>query len=352
MDSESLLEQFDFSEIQEVMEQCTGGLDITFGEIVECIMGGNWQSLGSLLVDGMGQALISELSANRMLLIQALAAAAFSALFTTFSSVFRSSQIAENGFLISYLFLVSLVTSSVVLSVGIATSVLQLMISFMQAFIPAFALALTITTGSGSALIYYQTIFMICYGVEYIMNLVVIPLIEINVLLCITNHITKDEVLGKLEELSETAVDWILKTMLALVLGIQVVQNLIVPILQTHKVSLVQKAISAIPGIGDGVEAVSGIVLGTGVLIQNAIGVGALLILVFFCLVPVAKLGVTCVLYRVAAALIQPAADKRMVETLDCAGKAAKYLLKTVVVCCVLLFITVALICAAITGIR
>lgn len=349
MELEELLELFDFSGIQEVLEQSSAGIEISFGEIVEHLMNGNWQALGTMLIDTMGQALFAELSANRMLLIQAMAAAVFSALFTTFSSVFRSSQIAENGFLVSYLFLVSLVTSSVVLSIGIATSVLGLMISFMQAFIPAFSLALTLTAGSGSALIYYQTIFMICYGVEYVMNLAVIPLIEINVLLCITNHITKDEVLGKLEELSETAVNWILKTMLMLVIGIQAVQNLIVPVLQNHKVSLVQKAISAIPGIGDGVEAVSGIVLGTGVLIQNAIGVGALLILVFFCLVPVAKLGITCVLYRVAAALIQPAADKRMVETLDCAGRAAKYLLKAVVVCCVLLFITIALICAAIT---
>lgn len=352
MELEELLELFDFSGIQEVLEQSSAGIEISFGEIVEHLMNGNWQALGTMLIDTMGQALFAELSANRMLLIQAMAAAVFSALFTTFSSVFRSSQIAENGFLVSYLFLVSLVTSSVVLSIGIATSVLGLMISFMQAFIPAFSLALTLTAGSGSALIYYQTIFMICYGVEYVMNLAVIPLIEINVLLCITNHITKDEVLGKLEELSETAVNWILKTMLMLVIGIQAVQNLIVPVLQNHKVSLVQKAISAIPGIGDGVEAVSGIVLGTGVLIQNAIGVGALLILVFFCLVPVAKLGITCVLYRVAAALIQPAADKRMVETLDCAGRTAKYLLKAVVVCCVLLFITIALICAAITGMQ
>ncbi len=352
MELEELLELFDFSGIQKVLEQCSAGVELSFGEIVEYIMNGNWQALGTMLIDTMGQALFAELSANRMLLVQAMAAAVFSALFTTFSSVFRSSQIAENGFLVSYLFLVSLVTSSVVLSVGIAASVLELMISFMQAFIPAFSLALTLTAGSGSALIYYQTIFMICYGVEYVMNLAVIPLIEMNVLLCITNHITKDEVLGKLEELSETAVNWILKTMLMLVIGIQAVQNLIVPVLQNHKVSLVQKAISAIPGIGDGVEAVSGIVLGTGVLIQNAIGVGALLILVLFCLVPVAKLGITCVLYRVAAALIQPAADKRMVETLDCAGRAAKYLLKTVVVCCVLLFITIALICAAITGMQ
>lgn len=345
----SLLDQFDFTQIQEVLEQCSMGFHISFTELITYIMEGKWQELGRLLLDGMGQAFFTELSANRMLLIQALAAAVFSALFTTFSSVFRSSQIAENGFLVSYLFLVSLVASSVVLSVGVASRVLETMISFMQAFIPAFALALTFTTGSGGALIYYQTIFLICYGVEYAMNLVVIPLIEINVLLCITNHISKDEVLGKLEELSETAVGWILKTMLMLVLGIQIVQNLIVPLLQNQKVSLVQKAISVIPGIGDGVEAVSSLVLGTGMLIQNAMGVGALLVLVFICLVPIVKLGITCLLYQVAAALIQPAADKRMVETLSCAGRAAKYLLKMVFICCVLLFVTIALICAAVT---
>ena len=211
-------------------------------------------------------------------------------------------------------------------------------------------LALTFTTGSGGALVYDQTIFMICYGVEYGMNLFVIPLVEMNVLLCITNHISKDGLLEKLEGLSESVLNWAMKSMLMAVIGIQMIQNLVVPLLQSRKISLVQKAIGVIPGIGDGVEAVSDIVLGTGMLIQNAMGAGALIVLVLCCAVPLGKLALTALMYQLAAAVIQPVADKRMVETLACAGRAARFLLKMVFVCCVLLFITVALICTAVTG--
>lgn len=349
MSAGEVLEQFDFTQIQELLDQCGIGASLSFSEITDCLMRGDWQQLGQLLQGCIGRLLYGELVMNRELLAQAVAAVLFSALFTTFSSVFRNSQIAENGFWVSYIFLVTLVIGSVMLSVRVAAEVLQTMLNFMWAFIPAFAMTLVFTAGSGGALVYYQTIFMICYGVEYLMNLLVIPLVEINVLLCITNHVSKDELLKNLEKLSESAVNWILKSFLMAVIGIQVLQNMIVPLLQNRKVSFLQKAIGVIPGIGDGAEAVSNLVFGTGVLIQNAVGAGALIILVLCCIVPLGKLAVTSLLYQLAAAVIQPVADARMVETFACAGRAAKFLLKMVFVCCVLLFITVALICAAMT---
>ncbi len=350
MEAGTFLDQFDFTKIEEILNQCGLGDRLSFSGLVGTIVRGNWVELKEMLQSYFGQVFLGDLVYNREILVQAMAAAVFSAVFTTFSSVFRNSQIAENGFVVSYLFLVSLVIASVILSVGIASDVLQTLLTFMRAFIPAFSLALTFTTGSGGALVYDQTIFMICYGVEYGMNLFVIPLVEMNVLLCITNHISKDGLLEKLEGLSESVLNWAMKSMLMAVIGIQMIQNLVVPLLQSRKISLVQKAIGVIPGIGDGVEAVSDIVLGTGMLIQNAMGAGALIVLVLCCAVPLGKLALTALMYQLAAAVIQPVADKRMVETLACAGRAARFLLKMVFVCCVLLFITVALICTAVTG--
>lgn len=352
METGTLLDQFDFTKIQEILDQCGLGQQISFSGLVDAVLDGNWSACRELVQMSLRQIVLGELICNRELLLQAMAAAVCSAVFTTFSSVFRNSQIAENGFLVSYLFVVSLVITSVLLSVGIAEDVLHTLLAFMRALIPAFSLALAFTTGSSGAMAYDQTIFMVCYGVEYGMHLVVIPLIEMNVLLCITNHINRDELLGKLEELSESVVNWTMKSMLMAVLGIEMIQNLVVPLLQSRKLSLLQKAIGVIPGIGDGVGAVSDIVLGTGVLIQNAVGAGALLILVLCCVVPAGKLAVTALAYQLAAALIQPVADKRMVETLACAGRAARFLLKMVIVCCVLLFVTVALICMAVSGSR
>ena len=211
MEAGTFLDQFDFTKIEEILNQCGLGDRLSFSGLVGTIVRGNWVELKEMLQSYFGQVFLGDLVYNREILVQAMAAAVFSAVFTTFSSVFRNSQIAENGFVVSYLFLVSLVIASVILSVGIASDVLQTLLTFMRAFIPAFSLALTFTTGSGGALVYDQTIFMICYGVEYGMNLFVIPLVEMNVLLCITNHISKDGLLEKLEGLSESVLNcWLI----------------------------------------------------------------------------------------------------------------------------------------------
>ena len=45
MELEELLELFDFSGIQEVLDQCSAGIDLSFGEIVGYITSGSWQAL-------------------------------------------------------------------------------------------------------------------------------------------------------------------------------------------------------------------------------------------------------------------------------------------------------------------
>ena len=97
------------------------------------------------------------------------------------------------------------------------------------------------------------------------------------VLLSLINHLSKEEMLDRMAELLKTVVNWGLKTMLGAVVGLQVVRNLVAPVLDTLKRSMVGRAAGALPGIGNAVNMVTELVLTSAVLVRNCLGVVILL---------------------------------------------------------------------------
>lgn len=91
-------------------------------------------------------------------------------------------------------------------------------------------------------------------------------------------------------------------------------------------------------------------VLGSAVLIKNAVGAAGLVFLALLCLAPLAKLGAGAFLYRLLAAAAQPVSDKRMVECVSSAGDGAALLLKVLLTVGVLFFISIAMAAASIGG--
>ena len=87
-------------------------------------------------------------------------------------------------------------------------------------------------------------------------------------------------------------------------------------------------------------------VVGSGVLIKNGIGAAALVVILVLCAVPVVKLTVLTLMYRLAAAVIQPISDPRMVRCVSSVGDGIQMLLKTACSAALLFFITIALVCS------
>ena len=126
--------------------------------------------------------------------------------------------------------------------------------------------------------------------------------------------------------------------MIGLVLGFQLVQGMVLPYADSVKNAGMQRLLQAIPGIGSGAGAVTKLMLGSGVLIKNAMGAAAVLLLFLFSIVPLARLFVLYLIYRGVA-------DKRLVVCLSGAAQAQKMLLTVTASCFLLFAVTIALIC-------
>ena len=70
----------------------------------------------------------------------------------------------------------------------------------------------------------------------------------------LVNHLSREEMLGKMAELLEIMINWGLKTLSGTAVGLQVIRNLVAPVMDSLKRSVIGKTAAAIPGIGNAVN--------------------------------------------------------------------------------------------------
>jgi stage III sporulation protein AE len=230
-----------------------------------------------------------------------------------------------------------------------ASETLSQVLNFMKALIPAYFLSVAFCSSAGTSLVYYQaTLFLITF-VDILLIKVVIPMINIYLIVSMANNITKEDFLSKLTELLSQIVKWLLKSLLALVVGFNTIQGLILPVADHIKKSTLLKAAGAIPGVGDVLGTVTESVIGAGILLKNAIGVAGVVVIIIVCAIPVLKLTVTTLIYRVSSAAVQPISDKRMLNCVVASAEASTLLLQTILVGGVLFLLTITIIAASTT---
>ena len=220
------------------------------------------------------------------------------------------------------------------------------MLQFMQVLIPVFFVAVAYAGGSVTALAFYQMVLLVIAAVQWLFLVILLPLIQVYVCLQLVNSLSREDFLSKAAELLETILEWSMRTLLGVVIGIHMIQGLVLPMVDSVKSAALRRAVSAIPWVGKGGEAVAQVLLGSGALIKNAIGMAALVVLVMICIIPVVKLGLIALLYQAAAALLQPAADARLVESILAVSSGTRLVMRLVIHTLVLFMLTLAIICA------
>lgn len=338
------MDSYDFSGIEQVLEK--EQVDISFGEVVYELLLGDTDTMIQMLLKKAGNYLWEEIEQNKEGILQIFMIAAAGALFSNFASIFRESQIAQTAFFITYLMMISILAASFGVAGKIALDMIRVLLEFMKALIPSFFLSVAFVSGSLSSMAFYQMALIMIAAVEWGMLYLLIPLVYIELVLRFVNDISGEDFLSKTTELIQTVIAWGLKTMMGLVIGIQLIQGMILPFVDAAKMGGLKKILSFIPGVGSGASTAAQMVVGSGVLIKNGIGAAALIIILVICSVPLIKMTVLTFMYRVAAAVIQPVSDPRMVHCVSSVGDGIQMLLKIACYATLLFFITIALICS------
>lgn len=294
-------------------------------------------------VKEIGKAFLkSHLSVQKQMVVQILLLVLAASLFSNFANAFGKGQTGEVSFYVVYLLLLVLLIHTFGSMGEELSKSLQGFVLFMKALIPSYFLAVTAAAGSASAMVFYETVLLVIYLVQAVLLKLILPGIHAYVLISMINFIHKEELLSRMAELFKTLLEWGLNGCTAFVIGMQVIQNMISPAVDSLKRDMLGKAAAAIPGVGNAIDGVTEVALGTAVLIRNSLGVLGMAVLLLLGLVPLVRLGISTLLYKLLAALVQPVSDKRMTGCLQAMGDGCRLLLRMLFTAELMLLITIA----------
>lgn len=341
---EALLGEMDFSEMNQLLENLFPEKKLDFKEIIYSVMRGETELDAELLNQLITEQLFRAFRVNRQSMIHLIVIAIGAALFLNFSSVFQTRQVSEISFFLLYLLLIGVcLTSFQAASDWVGDGIGQLT-GFMKVLYPVYFVAVTAARGSVSSAAFYHLALILIILVDGLVRNVMLPLIHIYVMARVLNSLQSEDYLSKLAELLETVISWILKTLMGCMIGLNVVQGLIAPAVDSVKRSIVTRGMEAIPGVGDALGGTAEVIMGTAVLIKNSIGLAGALICCGLCVAPLIQIAVITLAYKFTAAVVQPVSDKRIVECISGVGEGCRLLLRAVFTSGVLFLITIAIV--------
>lgn len=323
-------ETIDFNEIQQVLDEIFPGEEsFNFSSYVKSYLTGEKTLSISGLAGELKNRIALELGEQNKLFTYLLLIGIVAAIFVNFANVFQNAQAAEIGFYISYLLLVSLLITSFYSAFTIAEKMLSMLMDFMKALIPTYCVTMTFAAGVTTSAAFYQSTLVIIGITEFLLLKIILPTIQVYFLLELTNHFTKEDFLSRFADLLHTIITWSLKTMFGIIIGFQTIQGLLVPAVNQLKNTALSKTVSGIPGIGNSANVVVETMIGAGILVKNTVGVVGMIVIFLICAIPIIKILVCMLIYRLGGAMLQPVSERRILDSLQGTAKAAGLLLYT-----------------------
>ena len=335
----------DYTEIEAVLEEIGVNESGSFEEVVLRLLRGDYSMTEfkeNLFAEGMGQ-----WKEEKTQLIRLFTIAIAATVFTNFTKSLKQGQAAETGFFISYMLIAIGMISVFTASKTVAELVLGQILSFMRVLLPAYCVGIAFTTGSMSAAAFYEGSLLAVIAAEMLMKHVILPLIHLYFLLSLVTYMVKEDFLSRCAEFCSQAAAFLMKTMVAFVIGIGTIQGMLTPAADELKRSVFMKTAGALPGVGNLLTGVTQTVLSAGVLLRNTIGIAGAIFLILIVLFPLLRLGLLAVLYYAGAAILQPVSDKRMLACFTAAGRTHVLLVQMVFYTALLFLLSILLVAAA-----
>ena len=152
---------------------------------------------------------------------------------------------------------------------------LTILTSFMKVLGPVYFLAVAVANGGVTSAAFYNLVLFLIFLVELLILNVLLPFVQVYTILELLNHLSSEEYLSKMADLIHTGIDWSIKTLLACVVGLNLVQGMLLPVIDSVKRGVVtaviqpvsdQRIVGCISGIGKGYQLLLRIIFTTGLL--------------------------------------------------------------------------------------
>ena len=202
------------------------------------------------------------------------------------------------------------------------------LVGFMNSLIPIL-ISLMLYTGSITTSSVLEPIIL--FMVNLIGNLIqnfLIPSVLIVTTLSIISQIGDKVQINKLAKFFNSGIVWLLGVILTIFVGIISLEGTLSSSVDGITAKTTKAIVSSsIPIVGKILGDAVDSVLGCGIILKNAIGVIGVIIIIGICIMPIIKIAILTISYKVLAGICEPIADEKIIKLLDQIGNIFKVLL-------------------------
>lgn len=344
-----VLDELELDDIDDIVGDIFPEEKVSFMDLITLVIENDYEELNDQAFTYLTGQIFYELSYNRGTIIHILLLTIFAAVFTNFSNAFGNQQVSQIGFYVIYMMLLMISLQSFqVITTAMAIKI-QHLLGFMSALCPVYFLTVALAKGVHSSIVFYNLSLFYIYGVELIIGSIIIPIINAYIVIEVLNYLTLEKKLSKLAKLMKLMTNWLIKIMLGGVIGLNVVQGLISPMLDTVERNIWLKSAEAIPVVGDAMGGTAEVMFTSLQLVKNGIGVAGGLVCLGIVAGPIIQLSLLTFMYKGISAIVEPISDSRITSCIDSIGEGCQMLLKTMMASGLLFMITIAIVSATTT---
>ena len=257
----------------------------------------------------------------------------------------ENSGISKIVYYAQYILIVTIIMANFSEILSSVNNTTEDLVGFAKILIPLLV-TLMIYTGSVTTSSIIEPILL--FLIELISNLIrtlIIPVVSIITVMIIISKISDRVQINKLGSFMKSSVIWVLGVILTVFIGVLSLEGGLTSSVDGVTAKTAKAAVSTlIPVVGkvlgDGVDAV----LGSGVILKNAVGIVGVIIIIGICLMPIIKLATFSIMYTILSGIVEPLADTKIVKLLDEMSGVFKLLLAIVCSVSVLLIIGITLV--------
>jgi len=294
------------------------------------------------LLENLLKLFFKELYSSVRLLTQLLILAVIGGILMNLHGSFENENISEIAFLAVYIVFIVIAVKSFTEALGIGKEAIDSMVDFMQSMLPVLITLLVSVGAFTSAAFFHPIVIVTVEFIAHLMRDFILPVILLMTAVKIVGNISEKFSLNKMGDFFKTLSTASISILLSIFLGVITIQGLSSSMADGVISRTAKYTVGAfLPVVGgllsDSVDAV----IGASLLIKGAVGTYGLITIVLISAVPLIKLFSLIIIYRFAAAVIEPISDKRIVNCLSEVATSLTYVFGVLASVTVMMFFTI-----------
>ena len=202
------------------------------------------------------------------------------------------------------------------------------LVGFMQLLVPLLITLMTYTGSITTSTILEPIILFLINFVGNIIQTLIIPLVLLFTSLIIISKISEQVQVDKLAKFLKSGIVWFLGIVLTIFVGVVSLEGTLSSSIDGITAKTGKAVVSsAIPVVGKILGDAVDTVLGCGLILKNAVGIIGVVIIIGICIVPIIKLTILTMSYKIVAVATQTIADSKITGLLEEIGDVFKILL-------------------------